>query len=233
MNHPLFDFQIQSSIYLFFLFMVLNLSREMDILTSHIDLSDNYFWYAIAAIAGTPTWWNIVARLEYKTRFLTKLAGGKYAACYVLAFLIFTCSLLRDYLFSQSIKNQPTYLGFDNNVVLYSAYLLYVIGGVLVGSTYWRLGITGTYLGDYCGILMKERITGFPFNTMANPMYNGASILFLAHALVEKSVAGVVLTAVVYIVYRIAILFEEPFTGQIYAQRDAKQGLKKKMNKIN
>jgi len=45
------------------------------------------------------------------------------------------------------------------------------------------LGITGTYLGDYFGILMKERITGFPFNVTDDPMYNGGTLLFLGYAL--------------------------------------------------
>jgi len=29
------------------------------------------------------------------------------------------------------------------------------IGGLLVGSSMWRLGVTGTYLGDYFGILVR------------------------------------------------------------------------------
>jgi methylene-fatty-acyl-phospholipid synthase len=45
------------------------------------------------------------------------------------------------------------------------------------------LGITGTFLGDYFGILMKEKVTGFPFNITNDPMYNGSSLLFLADAI--------------------------------------------------
>ncbi len=60
---------------------------------------------------------------------------------------------------------------------------LFVVGAVFVGSSYLRLGITGTYLGDYFGILMEEKVTGFPFNVMSNPMYNGSAIIFLAQAL--------------------------------------------------
>lgn len=60
---------------------------------------------------------------------------------------------------------------------------LYAVGLTLVASSYWRLGITGTYLGDYFGILMQERVVGFPFNVTNNPMYNGSVMLFVAHAL--------------------------------------------------
>ena len=38
-------------------------------------------------------------------------------------------------------------------------------------------------IGDYFGILMKERVTSFPFNTMNNPMYNGSTMVFLALSL--------------------------------------------------
>lgn len=63
--------------------------------------------------------------------------------------------------------------------------------------------------GDYFGILMKERVTGFPFNVCDNPMYVGSTCTFLATALWYKSPAGVLLTGVVYIVYKIALSFEE------------------------
>lgn len=43
-----------------------------------------------------PLCWNIIARLEYHTHFLTKACGGnKYVACYLLAACIFVASNLR------------------------------------------------------------------------------------------------------------------------------------------
>jgi phosphatidylethanolamine N-methyltransferase len=47
----------------------------------------------------------------------------------------------------------------------------------------WALGVTGTYLGDYFGILMSEMVTGFPFNVMSDPMYWGSSMCFVGVAL--------------------------------------------------
>jgi methylene-fatty-acyl-phospholipid synthase len=38
-------------------------------------------------------------------------------------------------------------------------------------------------LGDYCDILMDEKVTGFPFNVVDNPMYNGSTMVFLGIAL--------------------------------------------------
>ena len=58
----------------------------------------------------------------------------------------------------------------------------------------WALGVTGTYLGDYFGILMNERVTGFPFNINDNPMYNGSTLCFLGTALWYGKPTGILVT---------------------------------------
>ena len=63
------------------------------------------------------------------------------------------------------------------------AAVLLVLGSTLVFSSFIALGITGTFLGDYCGILMKDRVTGFPFNITDNPMYDGSTLNFIGLAL--------------------------------------------------
>lgn len=94
---------------------------------------------------------------------------------------------------------------------------------MFVLTSMWALGVTGTYLGDYFGILMKERVTCFPFNVNDNPMYNGSTLCFLGTALWYGKPTGLLVTAFVYIMYKIALLFEEPYTAKIYAQRDYKE----------
>uniref|UniRef100_A0AAY5JXE5 Phosphatidylethanolamine N-methyltransferase n=1 Tax=Esox lucius TaxID=8010 RepID=A0AAY5JXE5_ESOLU len=73
--------------------------------------------------------------------------------------------------------------------------------------------------GDYFGILMKEKVTGFPFNVTENPMYWGSTANYLGLALMNASPVGLVLTAVVALSYKVAIFFEGPFTEDIYRQR--------------
>jgi Phospholipid methyltransferase. len=80
---------------------------------------------------------------------------------------------------------------------------------VLVLSSMWALGVTGTYLGDYFGILMDAPVTGFPFNVSGAPMYYGSTMSFLGVALYKGKVAGVLLTAEVLILYLIALRWEE------------------------
>jgi phosphatidylethanolamine N-methyltransferase len=44
----------------------------------------------------------------------------------------------------------------------------------------------------------------------------------------KASPTGIVLSVLVYVWYKAACLFEEPFTGKIYAKRDQERKLKKK-----
>lgn len=87
----------------------------------------------------------------------------------------------------------------------------------------YALGVTGTYLGDYFGILMDEMVTGFPFNVTGAPMYYGSTMSFLGTALWFGKPAGVVLSALVFGVYQVALAFEDPFTSGIYAERERRE----------
>jgi phosphatidylethanolamine/phosphatidyl-N-methylethanolamine N-methyltransferase len=87
-------------------------------------------------------------------------------------------------------------------------------------SSMYALGIEGTYLGDYFGILMDEMVTGFPFNVTSAPMYYGSTLSFLGGAIWYGKPAGLLLTAIVFGVYKIALSYEDPFTGEIYAKRE-------------
>lgn len=90
-------------------------------------------------------------------------------------------------------------------------------------SSMWALGVTGTYLGDYFGILMDDIVTGFPFNVTDAPMYYGSTMSFLGTAVLFGKPAGILLTAEVLIVYLIALSFEDPFTAGIYRKRAESQ----------
>ena len=121
----------------------------MEQLSQYVDFSDrNLHIIAIVTIL-TPIIWNILARIEYYTHLLTKLAcGNKYLGCYILAVYIFSFSLFRDYLFAKALESQPTFLKEEYGTeLMYAGYAIQAIGSILVLSSYYRLGITGTYLG--------------------------------------------------------------------------------------
>lgn len=112
-----------------------------------------------------------------------------------------------------------------------ASYALVLAGNVLVISSTWALGITGTFLGDYFGILMDDIVTGFPFNVTDAPMYHGSTMSFLGVALYYAKPAGIFITAWVFLVYNIALRYENPFTSEIYAKRDREQAAAKKRSK--
>ncbi|KAJ8664171.1 hypothetical protein O0I10_000450 [Lichtheimia ornata] len=186
----------------------------------YIDFSQPTFYYVLANILFNPLFWNTVARAEYRSHILTKLAGGnRYLGCYVLAVTIFSIGIIRDYLYTWALDNQPTHPALESPLIQLAAVVLFAVGGTLVLTSMYALGVTGTYLGDYFGILMDERVTGFPFNVCENPMYVGSTLNFLATALWRASPAGILLTLIVYIVYQIALMFEGPFTTMIYENK--------------
>ena len=61
--------------------------------------------------------------------------------------------------------------------------VLFAAGQTFVITSTWSLGITGTFLGDYFGILMDSRVEGFPFNVLRDPMYVGSTMCFAGTAL--------------------------------------------------
>ncbi|TPX57354.1 hypothetical protein SpCBS45565_g08232 [Spizellomyces sp. 'palustris'] len=196
---------------------------------AEIDWSHPSLWICTGSILFNPTMWNIVARNEYRRYTITRMVGSPLRGCYLLAFTIFTLGLLRDYLFTVAMDHQPKSHILEHFYVKVYAAISIVIGNVLVLSSMYKLGITGTYLGDYFGILMDQRVTGFPFNVLENPMYFGSTLCFLGGALWRGSPAGLVLTGVVYIVYIVAVeCFEGPFTASIYQRRDREKAGKKK-----
>ena len=93
--------------------------------------------------------------------------------------------------------------------LVWTAYALIAAGNLLVLSSMWVLGITGTYLGDYFGILMDKVVTSFPFNVTGAPMYYGSTMSFLGTAILYGKPAGILLTAEVLIAYLVALRFEE------------------------
>ncbi|KAK2061035.1 phospholipid methyltransferase [Colletotrichum caudatum] len=186
-----------------------------------VDFDQKSLFISAAAIAFNPLFWNIVARQEYKNKVLTKLFGGRsQAACYGLAATIFSLGIFRDLLYERALRFQPAHPLLSSDAVTYVGYALVACGNILVLSSTWQLGITGTFLGDYFGILMDGIVTGFPFNITNAPMYNGSTMSFLGAALIYGKPAGILLTAWVYIVYQVALGYENPFTAGIYAKRD-------------
>ncbi|KIW82446.1 hypothetical protein Z517_05473 [Fonsecaea pedrosoi CBS 271.37] len=175
-----------------------------------IDTSQPSLYVAAAAIAFNPIFW----KQETFSAF-----GSPYYGCYALAVTIFGIGIIRDSLYKSALEQQPIYPLLHQPEL---GAVLFLSGNVLVLSSMYALGVTGTYLGDYFGILMDHKVEGFPFNVTDAPMYWGSTLSFLGTALYYGRVAGVLLTLEVFVMYLGALRFEDPFTAEIYAKKDAR-----------
>ncbi|KAF2401179.1 phospholipid methyltransferase [Trichodelitschia bisporula] len=198
-------------------------------LLQYINFDDPALWISAVSIIFNPTFWNITARQEYHNKVLTRLFNGNaYYGCYALAVTIFSLGIIRDLLYERALRTQPTHPALLHPLLKPLAAALFTSGNVLVLSSMWALGVTGTYLGDYFGILMDTMVTGFPFNVTKSPMYWGSTMSFLASALWFGKPAGLALTGLVYAAYWVALKFEDPFTAEIYAKRERARAAGKK-----
>ncbi|CAG8509988.1 7193_t:CDS:2 [Ambispora gerdemannii] len=171
-------------------------SKDSASFLDYIDLNEKSLLISFVSITFNPIFWNHVARREYKTKFITRLAGGNaFLGCYALAVTIFSLGIFRDYLYKTAIENQPQYPGLQHDYVKAVAIGLFLAGNIFVLSSMYALGVTGTYLG-------KEIEQWF-----ASP-------------------AGLVLTAWAFFCYIVALRFEGPFTTMIYERRDAAEKAK-------
>jgi len=192
----------------------------------YVDLSKPSLYRVLASIAFNPTAWNIVARNEYRNKTITKTFGGNARyGCYFLTASIFSAGMLRDNLFKKAIVEQPhaQILPEPLNVII--PVILFGLGQLFVVTSTWQLGITGTFLGDYFGILMDHRVEGFPFNVLTDPMYVGSTMSFVGASLWYESPAGLLISLYAYVAYVIALRFEGPFTDMIYSNRETKKDL--------
>ncbi|KAJ3729118.1 phospholipid methyltransferase [Lentinula guzmanii] len=186
------------------------------------DASQQSLWISIAAIAFNPTAWNIVARNEHRNRTLTRnvFGGNARIGCYFLAIMIFSFGMLRDSLYTRALLAQPKKAVLPQPWDTIVPAALAIVGQIFVLTSTWQLGITGTFLGDYFGILMDSKVEGFPFNVLRDPMYVGSTMCFAAGALWYERPVGLLITLYVYVVYIIALRFEGPFTDMIYSTRE-------------
>ena len=208
----------------------------LDEVAYYINPTVSPFLATTATIILCPFIWNCLARyLHYVTSALLPSTPriARYLLCYGMTVWIFGFSTVRDLLYHHTLQTQHPHPTLESLSILTHplAYALYALGTTLVLSSFYQLGLTGTFLGDYVGILMDEPATGFPFNVLSHPMYIGSTLNFIASALLYDSPAGLLLAVFVGVVYAIASEFEGSYTTAIYSERDRKRQLQGKKTK--
>lgn len=177
---------------------------------------------ACGVVMLNPLFWNAVSRLEYRTHLVSRVTGGPRRGVTLLAIGILSFNYLRTTLFHKVMDNHATCEPMQNVFFDALGYLFVIIGAIFVISSSYRLGFFCSFMGDYFGILLEEKVTNFPFNVVDDPMYVGSGLVYLGFAFQHASVVGMILTGCIAFSYAIALLFEQPFTAQIYANRNNK-----------
>ena len=177
---------------------------------------------ACVVVMLNPLFWNVVSRLEYRTHVLSKVAGGPRRGVTLLAMGILSFNYLRTSIFHIVMDKHVNCSPMQNSLFDAVGYLLVIVGAVLVVSSGYQLGFFCSFMGDYFGILLKEKVTSFPFNVVSDPMYVGSALVYLGMSFLHASVVGIILTGCIAFSYAIALFFEGPFTSQIYANVNKK-----------
>lgn len=147
-----------------------------------VDVSKPSFALAIIATILPPLVWNIIGPLEYYTHAISSIVRKPIIGVYLSAIIVATLSVFRSAMFTIAMREQPQWNELNDPVIHAVFGVIFVMGLTFFIGAYYRLQITGTYLGDYFGILREERITSFPFSVLDNPMYDGSSIFHFAEA---------------------------------------------------
>ena len=85
--------------------------------------------------------------------------------------------------YQRALNDQPRVPMLPEPYATMVPIIMFAMGQTFVLTSTYALGITGTFLGDYFGILMDHRVQGFPFNVLRDPMYVGSTLCFSATAL--------------------------------------------------
>ncbi|XP_023572003.1 phosphatidylethanolamine N-methyltransferase-like isoform X1 [Octodon degus] len=175
-------------------------------LLHYVDPLDLSFMAAVLTIASNPFLWNVAARWEHRICKLSSALRSPHLACYSPGGIIQLLSVLHSRCFTQAMLSQPKTEGLNNTTTYLLGLALLGVGTVSVLSSFFTLGFTGSFSGDYFRILKETRGTTFPFSILDNPRYWGSTANYLGWTLMHTSPTGLLLTVVVVLVYVVASL---------------------------
>ncbi|XP_067949088.1 phosphatidylethanolamine N-methyltransferase-like [Watersipora subatra] len=191
-----------------------------------VHVSDQSNILSVVFIILTPLLFNLVCTYEYKTKSVSKLFGSAKVACVFCSIFQILCSNTRNYYINEAVDKQPKFETPFNDELMVVGYCIMGVGAMFVVTSFLRLGWFGTWHGDHFGILLSERVTGFPFNVLDDPMYDGAVLIFIGMGIGKRSIAGLGLAFFTQLVYKVTEMVEGPFTTMIYeeAAKSKKRG---------
>lgn len=178
----------------------------------------NNFWVTLTALSIVlcPLVNNLIARMEYKTRFLTKLfQDHKRAARFFAAFSVLL-AIQRDYSFYRMVRSQPQWPDLYENWILWLGFGLTYTGATLIYSAFKLVGFYAIFMGEYFGIFLDSQPCEFPYNLFSHPVYVGTLLSFIGVSMVFASQAGLFFCVLALVVFTVAGAVETAFTDDVY-----------------
>jgi len=167
--------------------------------------------------------YNATAQLEHRTHIFTRIIGNH--AIYFYAVYLVCSALLRDHVINLALEVDTGVIAQLTVEQAHYAGLAFFAFGILLNIwTLKALGIKGMYNGDSFGFLMDAPVTSGPYVYFNDPQYVGTTLAMLGSALYYRSVYGLILTAVMGLVFYISVKFiEGPHLTRIYSARDKRK----------
>lgn len=177
---------------------------------------EHSLYFAAFLIVICPLYWNYMARREHRTRGMSDFFSSSFKGFIWFTLSVILLSLFRDWRYLQALKSQTRWVTLQQNTILWFGYFLIVLGSSLNLCSLCSLGIKGAYFGEFFGFLLPRKLQSFPFNIVEHDFYVGSVLLYLGLALVNASQAGLILTFLLAVVYRISYLYERPYMEDLY-----------------
>lgn len=89
------------------------------------------------------------------------LWNSERPAVRVAIILLFSLGFIMEPSYHLALLDQPQKALLPEEYKTIVPAVLFIIGQAFVVTSTWALGITGTFLGDYFGILMDHRVEGY------------------------------------------------------------------------
>jgi len=193
-----------------------------------INIFEESFYMSIFYAVLSFVFWMIVPQLEYRFNLFSQcIDNDKTKVHDFFIYFLINNGAYRNLTFYNALKSNITidygqYAVFIEIVSLIVA----ILGFCLISSTYYRLGIRGIYFGDYFNFRFKERITAFPYSHFDNPQYLGTTMLFTGSSIFYHSPAGLLLSILNLLLYKLFAIMEFYELEKFYPQQSSNQETK-------
>ena len=175
-----------------------------------INIFEESFYMSVFYAVLSFVFWMIVPQLEYRFNLFSQcMDNDKTKVHDFFIYFLINNGAYRNLTFHNAVRaNLAIDFGQYSLIIEIISLIAAILGFLLICSTYYRLGMRGIYFGDYFNFRFTERITAFPYSHFDNPQYLGTTMLFTGYSLFYHSPAGLFLSVLNLLLYKIFAIME-------------------------